>query len=169
MKGTSKNLKGKDVKNENSRVTEANGSSTPKISARSRQSLDGFTAQREDEGSTNPTTTSAITRAKSTIGTDTTSSTILVQSNGKTWNLSSVCWDQPKAIEQCPANTRTKHQQTKTPTATRPRISSRAKKSNKKKKLMKRKTHQRKQYAQNLFTPDKRPQIDQQDWCEYAP
>jgi hypothetical protein len=49
MKGTSKNLKGKDVKNENSRVTEANGSSTPKISARSRQSLDGFTAQREDE------------------------------------------------------------------------------------------------------------------------
>jgi hypothetical protein len=51
MKGTSKNLKGNDVKNENenSKETEANGSSTPEISARSRQSLDGFTAQREDE------------------------------------------------------------------------------------------------------------------------
>jgi hypothetical protein len=51
MKGTSKNLKGKDVKNENenSKETEVNGSSTPEISARSRQSLDGFMAQREDE------------------------------------------------------------------------------------------------------------------------
>jgi hypothetical protein len=49
MKGTSKNLKSKDVKNENSKETEANESSTPEISARSRISLDGTMAQREDE------------------------------------------------------------------------------------------------------------------------
>ncbi len=49
MKGTSKNLKSKDVKNENSKETEANESSTPEISARSRLSLDGTMAQREDE------------------------------------------------------------------------------------------------------------------------
>ncbi len=35
--------------NENGKETETQGSSTPEISARSRQSLDGFTAQREDE------------------------------------------------------------------------------------------------------------------------
>ena len=49
MKGTSKNLKSKGVKNENSKETEANESSTPEISARSRLSLDGTMAQREDE------------------------------------------------------------------------------------------------------------------------
>ena len=51
MKGTSKNLKAKDVKNEheNGKETETHGSSTPEISVRSRQSLDGLTAQREDE------------------------------------------------------------------------------------------------------------------------
>ncbi len=51
MKGLNKNTKSKEVKNENEngKETETQGSSTPEISARSRQSLDGFTAQREDE------------------------------------------------------------------------------------------------------------------------
>ena len=49
MKGTTKNLKIKDMKNENSKETDANESSTPEISARSRLSLDGTMAQREDE------------------------------------------------------------------------------------------------------------------------
>ena len=49
MKGTSKNLKIKDMKNENSKETEANESPTPEISARSRLSLDGTMAHREDE------------------------------------------------------------------------------------------------------------------------
>ena len=51
MKGLNKNTKSKEVKNENEngKETETQGSSTPEISARSRQSLDGLTAQREDE------------------------------------------------------------------------------------------------------------------------
>jgi hypothetical protein len=54
MKGMSKTTKGKEVKNESetSRETETNRSSTPGISARSRQSLDGIMAQREDEKET---------------------------------------------------------------------------------------------------------------------
>ncbi len=51
MKGLNKNTESKEVKNEseNGKETETQGSSTPEISARSRQSLDGLTAQREDE------------------------------------------------------------------------------------------------------------------------
>ena len=51
MKGLNKTTKSKEVKNENEngKETETQGSSTPEISARSRLSLDGFTAQREDE------------------------------------------------------------------------------------------------------------------------
>ncbi len=51
MKGTSKITKSKEIKNENEKgkETDTQGSSTPEISARSRQSLDGDMAQREDE------------------------------------------------------------------------------------------------------------------------
>ncbi len=50
MKGTSKITKSKEMKteNENGKETDTQGSSTPEISARSRQSLDGRMAQRED-------------------------------------------------------------------------------------------------------------------------
>ena len=51
MKGASKITKSKEIKNENENVkeTDAQSSSTPEISARSRQSLDGGMVQREDE------------------------------------------------------------------------------------------------------------------------
>jgi hypothetical protein len=51
MKGISKSTRSKEVKNENENGKEAEThvSSTPEISARSRQSLDGLTIQREDE------------------------------------------------------------------------------------------------------------------------
>ena len=51
MKGASKITKGKEMKteNENGKETDTQGSSTPEISARSRQSLDGGMAKREDE------------------------------------------------------------------------------------------------------------------------
>jgi hypothetical protein len=51
MKGTNKITKSKEIKNENENgiETDKQSSSTPKISARSRQNLDGGMAQREDE------------------------------------------------------------------------------------------------------------------------
>jgi hypothetical protein len=51
MKGTSKITKSKEMKTENGngKETDAQESSTPEISARSRQSLDGGMAQRDDE------------------------------------------------------------------------------------------------------------------------
>ena len=51
MKGAGKITKGKEMKteNENGKETDTQGSSTPEISARSRQSLDGGMAKREDE------------------------------------------------------------------------------------------------------------------------
>ena len=51
MKGASKITKGKETKteNENGKEADMQGSSTPEISARSRQSLDGGMAKREDE------------------------------------------------------------------------------------------------------------------------
>ena len=51
MKGASKIITGKEMKteNENGKETDTHGSSTPEISARSRQSLDGGMAQIEDE------------------------------------------------------------------------------------------------------------------------
>jgi hypothetical protein len=51
MKGTRKITKSEEIKNENEngKVSDTQSSSTPEISARSRQSLDGAMAQREDE------------------------------------------------------------------------------------------------------------------------
>ena len=134
MKGTSKNLKAKDVKNENEngKETNANESSTPEISARSRLSLDRTTAQREDEKEEQILQLQALLREQSQQLEMTQQALEYSQTaNRKTRNLWGIRRGQPKAVEQHPANSRTKPEQATSTETTRPGVSSNDTKSSK--------------------------------------
>ena len=125
MKGLNKTTKSKEVKNknENGKETETQGSSTPEISARSRQSLDGLTAQREDEREIQILQLQALLQEQSQQLEETQQA--LRYSQTERQETSQAFAEVPKALEQRPADARTKYKQTKTSKATRYSISGR--------------------------------------------